>query len=251
MSGYPPTIATWPQSRPPDPSGSYLSGPATRKAEDPNFPSPTLFTPSTKLPPSPKPPPTPPPWPRHPRHHPHWSPPPAASSPLASAPSSRPPPSPCPAPPPPPSRPLQRPPVSGGAGSSGRRRVPPPAREPRGRRARCGPLAGFDSLRRPYRAFPIVASNRHVETIFAAFARSLPAVAPAASASARPTMAPSRSTGSPATTVRFRGTRRCSYSWYACRFPSRSLVCGCALYACIHRASMHLLVVRNESMNEI
>lgn len=39
-----------------------------------------------------------------------------------------------------------------------------------------GLLAGFDSLRRPYRAFPVFASNRHVETIFAAFTRSLPAV---------------------------------------------------------------------------
>lgn len=43
--------------------------------------------------------------------------------------------------------------------------------------ARRGLLAGFDSLRRPYRAFPVFASNRHVETIFAAFTRSLPTVA--------------------------------------------------------------------------
>ncbi|KAG8071642.1 hypothetical protein GUJ93_ZPchr0006g41466 [Zizania palustris] len=43
--------------------------------------------------------------------------------------------------------------------------------------ARRGLLAGFDSLRRPYRAFPALAWNRHVETIFAAFARSLPTVA--------------------------------------------------------------------------
>jgi hypothetical protein len=42
--------------------------------------------------------------------------------------------------------------------------------------ARSGLLAGFDSLRRPYRAYPVLASNRHVETIFAAFTRSLPAV---------------------------------------------------------------------------
>ncbi|KAG0534904.1 hypothetical protein BDA96_04G320000 [Sorghum bicolor] len=42
--------------------------------------------------------------------------------------------------------------------------------------ARRGLLSGFSSLRAPYRAFPVLASNRHVETIFAAFARSLPAV---------------------------------------------------------------------------
>jgi hypothetical protein len=69
-------------------------------------------------------------------------------------------------------------PVSGGAGEQ---RPPPspllPHESLEVAGARCGLLAGFDSLRRPYRAFPIVASNRHVETIFAAFARSLPAVA--------------------------------------------------------------------------
>ncbi|XP_052141529.1 embryogenesis-associated protein EMB8 [Oryza glaberrima] len=69
-------------------------------------------------------------------------------------------------------------PVSGGAGEQ---RPPPSPLLPHASLevagARCGLLAGFDSLRRPYRAFPIVASNRHVETIFAAFARSLPAVA--------------------------------------------------------------------------
>ena len=42
--------------------------------------------------------------------------------------------------------------------------------------ARRGLLSGFASLRAPYRAFPVLASNRHVETIFAAFTRSLPAV---------------------------------------------------------------------------
>ncbi|KAK3154770.1 hypothetical protein QOZ80_2BG0194880 [Eleusine coracana subsp. coracana] len=42
--------------------------------------------------------------------------------------------------------------------------------------ARRGLLSGFASLRAPYRPFPVVASNRHVETIFAAFARSLPDV---------------------------------------------------------------------------
>lgn len=42
--------------------------------------------------------------------------------------------------------------------------------------ARRGILSGFSSLRAPYRAFPVLASNRHVETIFAAFTRSLPAV---------------------------------------------------------------------------
>ena len=42
--------------------------------------------------------------------------------------------------------------------------------------ARRGLLSGFSSLRAPYRAFPVLASNRHVETIFAAFTRSLPAV---------------------------------------------------------------------------
>ncbi|KAF0935928.1 hypothetical protein E2562_036672 [Oryza meyeriana var. granulata] len=64
-------------------------------------------------------------------------------------------------------------PVSGGAGEQPV--LPHESLEVAG--ARCGLLAGFDSLRRPYRAFPVVASNRHVETIFAAFARSLPAVA--------------------------------------------------------------------------
>uniref|UniRef100_A0A0E0CP52 AB hydrolase-1 domain-containing protein n=1 Tax=Oryza meridionalis TaxID=40149 RepID=A0A0E0CP52_9ORYZ len=68
-------------------------------------------------------------------------------------------------------------PVSGGAGEQ----QPPSPLLPHASLevagARCGLLAGFDSLRRPYRAFPVVASNRHVETIFAAFARSLPAVA--------------------------------------------------------------------------
>ncbi|KAF0890690.1 hypothetical protein E2562_004194 [Oryza meyeriana var. granulata] len=43
--------------------------------------------------------------------------------------------------------------------------------------ARCGLLAGFDSLRQPYRAFPVIASNRHVETIFPAFAQSFPTIA--------------------------------------------------------------------------
>ncbi|OEL33222.1 Embryogenesis-associated protein EMB8 [Dichanthelium oligosanthes] len=42
--------------------------------------------------------------------------------------------------------------------------------------ARRGLLSGFASLRAPYRAFPVLASNRHVETIFAAFTRSRPAV---------------------------------------------------------------------------
>nr|CAB3450517.1 unnamed protein product [Digitaria exilis]CAB3505132.1 unnamed protein product [Digitaria exilis] len=42
--------------------------------------------------------------------------------------------------------------------------------------ARQGILSGFSSLRAPYHAFPVFASNRHVETIFAAFTRSLPAV---------------------------------------------------------------------------
>ena len=42
--------------------------------------------------------------------------------------------------------------------------------------ARRGLLSGFASLRAPYRAFPVLASNRHVETIFAAFTRSLPTV---------------------------------------------------------------------------
>lgn len=42
--------------------------------------------------------------------------------------------------------------------------------------ARRGLLSGFASLRAPYRAFPVLASNRHVETIFAALTRSLPAV---------------------------------------------------------------------------
>ncbi|RCV07553.1 hypothetical protein SETIT_1G253800v2 [Setaria italica] len=42
--------------------------------------------------------------------------------------------------------------------------------------ARRGLLSGFASIRAPYRAFPVLASNRHVETIFAAFTRSLPAV---------------------------------------------------------------------------
>lgn len=42
--------------------------------------------------------------------------------------------------------------------------------------ARWGLLSGFASLRAPYRAFPVLASNRHVETIFAALTRSLPAV---------------------------------------------------------------------------
>ncbi|WOL07013.1 embryogenesis-associated protein EMB8 [Canna indica] len=37
-------------------------------------------------------------------------------------------------------------------------------------------LSCFESLRRPYEAFPIVGWNRHVETIFASFFRSLPAV---------------------------------------------------------------------------
>ncbi|KAJ1280204.1 hypothetical protein BS78_04G213300 [Paspalum vaginatum] len=41
---------------------------------------------------------------------------------------------------------------------------------------RRGLLSGFASLRAPYRAFPVFASNRHAETIFAAFTRSLPAV---------------------------------------------------------------------------
>jgi hypothetical protein len=39
-----------------------------------------------------------------------------------------------------------------------------------------GLLSGFASLRAPYRPFPVLASNRHVETIFAAFVRSLPTV---------------------------------------------------------------------------
>lgn len=38
-------------------------------------------------------------------------------------------------------------------------------------------LATFASVRLPYRPFPLLASNRHLETIFAAFFRSLPAVA--------------------------------------------------------------------------
>lgn len=38
-------------------------------------------------------------------------------------------------------------------------------------------LATFASVRRPYRPFPLLASNRHLETIFAAFFRSLPDVA--------------------------------------------------------------------------
>ncbi|CAL5020603.1 unnamed protein product [Urochloa decumbens] len=42
--------------------------------------------------------------------------------------------------------------------------------------ARRGLLSSFASLRAPYRAFPVLASNRHVETIFAALTRSLPAV---------------------------------------------------------------------------
>ncbi|KAL6633875.1 hypothetical protein ACP70R_026546 [Stipagrostis hirtigluma subsp. patula] len=42
--------------------------------------------------------------------------------------------------------------------------------------ARRGLLSGFASLRAPYRSFPVLAWNRHVETIFAAFTRSLPAV---------------------------------------------------------------------------
>ncbi|KAM0934411.1 putative alcohol O-acetyltransferase [Dioscorea sansibarensis] len=37
-------------------------------------------------------------------------------------------------------------------------------------------LSGFSSLQRPYKPFPIIAWNRHVETLFAAFFRSLPAV---------------------------------------------------------------------------
>ena len=38
-------------------------------------------------------------------------------------------------------------------------------------------LPAFKSnLRQPYRHFPVVGSNRHVETIFAAFSRSLPDV---------------------------------------------------------------------------
>ncbi|KAK8964188.1 Embryogenesis-associated protein EMB8 [Platanthera guangdongensis] len=37
-------------------------------------------------------------------------------------------------------------------------------------------LSGFSSLKQPYRPFPIIGWNRHVETIFAALFRSLPSV---------------------------------------------------------------------------
>ncbi|KAJ3680114.1 hypothetical protein LUZ60_016392 [Juncus effusus] len=43
--------------------------------------------------------------------------------------------------------------------------------------ARKSILSAFRSLRRPYKPFPVVGGNRHAETIFAAFFRSLPAVA--------------------------------------------------------------------------
>lgn len=42
--------------------------------------------------------------------------------------------------------------------------------------ARQSVLSHFTSLQRPYNPFPIIASNRHIETIFASFFRSLPAV---------------------------------------------------------------------------
>lgn len=179
MSGYPPTIATWPQSRPPDPSGSYLSGPATRKAEDPNFPSPTLFTPSTKLPPSPKPPPTPTPPPPHGRAT------------HAIIPTGRlHPPLRRPSPPlPPPGRrrlhvqhllllhlgPLQRPPrLRRRRGAAAAAESPPPAREPRGRR---GALRPPRRVRQPPPAVPSLPHCR-VEPARRDHLRRLRAVAP-------------------------------------------------------------------------
>ncbi|RRT38546.1 hypothetical protein B296_00046744 [Ensete ventricosum] len=42
--------------------------------------------------------------------------------------------------------------------------------------ARRAILSRFESLRRPYKPFPLLGWNRHVETIFAAFFRSQPAV---------------------------------------------------------------------------
>ncbi|XP_039141968.1 embryogenesis-associated protein EMB8 [Dioscorea cayenensis subsp. rotundata] len=41
---------------------------------------------------------------------------------------------------------------------------------------RCSLLSSFSSLQRPYKPFPIIAWNCHVETLFAAFFRSLPSV---------------------------------------------------------------------------
>eukprot|EP00268_Persea_americana_P027787 TRINITY_DN2705_c0_g1_i6.p1 TRINITY_DN2705_c0_g1~~TRINITY_DN2705_c0_g1_i6.p1 ORF type:complete len:420 (-),score=62.30 TRINITY_DN2705_c0_g1_i6:555-1793(-) len=43
--------------------------------------------------------------------------------------------------------------------------------------ARESVLSHFPSLQRPYNSFPIIASNHHIETIFAAFCRSVPSVA--------------------------------------------------------------------------
>jgi len=66
---------------------------------------------------------------------------------------------------------------SSGAGEEAQAQAPPlPHSTLEIAGARRGLLSGFASLRAPYRAFPVLASNRHVETIFAAFTRSLPAV---------------------------------------------------------------------------
>lgn len=43
--------------------------------------------------------------------------------------------------------------------------------------ARRALLSSFASLKKPYKPFPLIAWNRHVETIFAAFFRSVPDVA--------------------------------------------------------------------------
>jgi len=66
---------------------------------------------------------------------------------------------------------------SSGAGEEAQAQAPPlPHSTLEIAGARRGVLSGFASLRTPYRAFPVLALNRHVETIFAAFTRSLPAV---------------------------------------------------------------------------
>jgi hypothetical protein len=151
----------------------------------------------------------PPPRPRHP----HSSPPPAAS-PLASAPSYPPPP--CPPPPPPP-----------------RTRARAPGRMPRRLRCRTRPSrsrgrAGASSPASPASAPRTAPSpcSRRTDTSRPSSPRSRGRSPPSscgASAYGPPTTAPSLSTGSAATTARYRGMRRCSYSWYGAPYPLASL----------------------------